>query len=423
MSSIQDAKSLSTEKAILGCCLLNPEVIDAVDVEVRDFYDPKNRIVWEAIMEVGHEAAGDVIVLEEHLRREGHLDAIGGLPYLVDCTDHPALPSTVHHHADTLRRLRVTRQTLLLASKVPTWHSHGDEGEELLARLVRDASTIDTANTDRPLSLHDAVATEFREINAFCEARDRGENVSVGIPTGIGGWDKLSGGILIGEPTILGARPGIGKSTVSLILALNAAARGYPVHLISYEDRIPTLIQRSLANYSMVDSRLIKVRDFSEDGAWARVNKAGQELRQLPGIVFDEAHGRPMHWVCRRVRGAMRQNQTRLVIVDYIQAAPSPRPGIKRHLGVAENTRALVELCGSNRLGVVIVSQLRRNDAALPTIDDLAESDVLTQAGKLIVLLHEGKDGDVCLLVRKNIQGPTGKIEIDLDRARCRIRG
>lgn len=428
----ENAQAPTSEAAVLGCMLLHPDVAEWVNVEDRDFFDMRHRAVWESLRGVVSDNAGiaDIGLVENSLKRAGRLDAVGGLAFLAELADRACVPSVVEHHVAELRRARITREVLILAGEVRGWAERGVEGEELLTELLRGAGGIDVGGNDAPYGWRDMMLREHKAVEEHFAQDER--SCFAGVPTGIAALDDLTGGLPIGKLTIAAARPSVGKSSLVQQVGRNALSAGYPVHHLSYEDGAQDYAQREIADESGIDVSRIRARQLETAHEIGEVTRATERIAARTGMLFDEAHGRTVHWLCRRVRAWRRRHGTRLVIVDYVGRMPPPRPRMRKREAIEANVCELVELAAREQLAVVLVSQLSRevdrradrgDGTALPVLADLAESGSLEQAGKLILMLHEVDQENLAILVRKNHQGPTGRVDCTFDRARCRIRG
>jgi replicative DNA helicase len=413
------------EQAVLGGCIVKPDLIDTLDLDREAFASTRHRSIWDAMLAVRRDGGKvDELTIASALRKAKLLDDVGGELYIAEVTLRVPTVANVITYAEILREHAITRRVLALAQSVPDRLESGLTGEDLLSDIQRALSEIDARPRELPVTLGEAVVTEWREIFSFLDRAKNGE--LPGIPTGIASLDDLTGGLPRGSPIVFGARPGEGKSTLALCVARHAASLGIGVHVFTYEDRRPAYAQRQLAAHADVDVSRIRARTLDRSEITA-ITRAAEELKGMRQVVIEHAHGMPVSYVIRRARGQRRDLRTEMVIVDYLQLIPAPRRGLRRFEIVEENINALAELAGQDDLAVVIVSQLGREserEGRRPRLSDFRDSGAIEAVGKLIVALHnppDGQAGELELIVLKNHQGPRMLVHARYDAARCRI--
>lgn len=412
----------SAERSVVGAVILRPEALAWLDVEPADFYSPPNRKIWEACAALhGRGEPVDPVTLEAELTRAGTLEAVGGLGRLADACEYVPTAANVEAYAAELRRLRISRDVLLAAASVRQHVAEGTHGEALLDLAMRSLSAISAPQRTEGVTATDAMRTEYRQI-----VEDLDRDQPPGVQTGIGVLDRAIGGFPLGIPTVIGARPSIGKTSLTLSIAANAAASDVGVHVFTWEDRIPGFAQRLLAAMSGVPVSRIRARDLERDEL-SRLAAAADMRRDR--LVLEHAHGRTVPQVVRSVRATRRQIGTELVMLDYLQLIPAPARGLSRRERVAQNAELLAEFAGTDNVAVVINSQLNREsekEGRRPRLSDLRDAGEIEQVGKLILALHDPEgDGpnedDLEIHVLKNHQGPRARCTVSFDRARCRI--
>lgn len=423
------SRHLDAEQAVLGGCLLDPEILGWLELDADAFFDPRSRAIWDAMQALVEARVGvDFVTLSAKLREQGKYDAVGGEAYL--CQVELRCPATdnVEHYAHVLTEHLVNRRVLRIAGAVPSLIRDGEVGGELLGTLQAQLLQAEPSARETAWDITSLVRREYEQILADWEKRAKTGHVDVGVPTGIRALDNDTGGLIVGAPTILGARPGKGKSTLCLNLANNAAQQGMGVHVFTYEDRERTFAQRQLAYGAGVDVSRIRTRDLDRHEINLLRHTAETLHHSRPRITLELAHGMSVQAIARRVRGRRRELKTKLVIVDYLQLIPAPDRRMKRVEFVEENMHALTELAGTEDLAVLVVSQLSREcekENRRPRMSDFRDSGAIEQDGKLILALHNPGGRDALeILVIKNHQGPGETvIEVEYDRARGRIRG
>lgn len=418
---------LDAEAAVIGGCMIKPSILEWIDLDAEAFFDPRHRLVWEAMMALrGDRVAVDEVTVGSFLTRAGKMDAVGGAAFIAQLGLRVPTEDNTSHYADVVRENWTTRRILYVAGSAAS-RARTMRGEELLADLHRSLAETEPRHRSAPVTAAQAAEHELRAILAFID-RKRDGTESVGIPTDVEALDAETGGIPTGVVTVLAARTGVGKSTMVRNMARAAHSRGMGVHVLTWEDRRSTFAQRDLADEADVDVKRIRSRDL-EAYEIQQLVKATDRLRERKHIVWDHAHGMRADQAVRRVRALKRDLGTRLVVFDYLQAMPSPAPrsGMKRHEQIELSLNTFAELAGQDDLAVVVVSQFGRaveQENRRPRLSDLKDSGAIEQVGKLIIALHHaGVAGELEVLVLKNHQGPADlRVVARYEPSRSRIR-
>lgn len=420
--AIERSKNLDAERAVLGGCFIRPEILEWLELESEAFVDPRNRAVWDAMRSLRRDGVPmDELTVADLLRRAGRFPAEGGESYLRELQLRVPTTDNVVAYAEVLREHMTNRRLLLVGSSVASWLESGLSGEELLAYVQRSVAEAEPVRIEAGKDIATVVAEEARAI----EDHFATPGATVGIPTGIEKLDRNTGGVPIGVPMVIGARPGEGKSTMAMNIGNHAAQSGFGVHLFTYEDRSSSWGQRELAYWTGIDVNRIRNRDLN-DGDRERIAMAKLEMSDRKNFVVEHAHGQTVQWLLRRVRGRRRELGTKLVIVDYLGLIPETARGQRPHERIEANINALAELAGADNLAVLVLSQLNRKIAdredRVPQLEDFRDSGAIEQVGKLILALQQLDQSRLGVWVLKNHQGPRAQFDVQYDRPRCRIR-
>jgi replicative DNA helicase len=420
------ARHPDAEAAVIGGCLNKPDALDWLALDREAYADVRHRHVWDAMLGLRRDSTGvDEVTVIAALKRAGLLEAVGGEAFVYELGLRTPTADNLEHYADVLREHQLNRRLLILAGSIPGRFCADMSGEELLGDIQQALNAADPGGRGDAEDIADAVTAECRDIAAFLKARQAGSAAVVGVPTGIEQLDRQVGGLIVGAPTVLGARPGEGKSTFALNVANHAARSGLGVHLFTLEDRRRTFAQRQLAYHSGVPVDRIRSREFLK-GELDRVTESEAVMARPSRFVVEHAHGMPMNAVVRRVRSMRRELKTKLVVIDYIQLAPSPDRRLKRYEAIGANMKELAVLAGKDDLAVLVLAQLGREnerERRRPILSDFRESGDIEQDGKLVLALHstnrEAPTVELCVI--KNHQGPPAVMDIPYNRALCRM--
>lgn len=422
------ARDVRAEQSVLGACLNQPTTLGWLDLDPDVFWDPRHRHVWLAMraMADGGVPIDEVTVAAELVSR-ARLELCGGLLYLAELALRCPTVENVAAYAAILRGHLVTRRLLNLGSSLPSRVLDGNAGEELLGDVQVGLAEIEPQQADDGGAWSDAVRVELVATVGDAERRARGEQGVGRIPTGVSVIDAKIGGLPIGVPSVLGARPKVGKSSWALCIARHAVASGLPVHVVTLEDKRSVWVQRALAQDTHIPVDRIASRMLSRDEL-RQLAIAAEALAKTPGLRVDHGHGMAIERIVRMVRARRRELGTRLVILDYLQLLPhSHSPRAQRDQELEQGMNAMAELAGRDNLAVLILSQLSRKgeeEQRPPMLSDFRGSGSIEQVGKLILALHPARvETEVELLVLANTQGPTARFIARWDAPRCWVGG
>ena len=197
----------------------------------------------------------------------------------------------------------------------------------------------------------------FEELTRLSEQRDH----MAGVPSGFKDADALFHGFRGGDLVILAARPGVGKTSFALNLAVNAAKSGAAVAFFSLEMSAEQLVQRILCAEARVS--LSKIRSgFISEGDWGAIADATNVLSKLD-LYIDDSPGLSILEARAKARRELRKAQGKgLIIVDYLQLMqpPQTRRDGNRAVEVGEISRGLKVLAKEMDMPVIALSQLSR---------------------------------------------------------------
>jgi len=426
---------LTAERAILSACMLSAESASLAIGQVRatDFYDPRHRVVFEAVSKLSMLGrASDVVSILGELEMAGHGEAVG-LPYLSELLGLVGSTLSVEHYARRVARLASVKRVLEAAHKITVGgYQRGVDPDEFLPLAEK---TFDDALQDairgEAVPIKDVVGEVYRGI---LEARERGGDV-VGISTGFRDLDKMTLGMHGTDLFILAARPAMGKTAFALNLALQVALqrRRKPKHdhdrnsvlVFSFEMGREQLVQRLLAARASIGLTQLRKGELSTDDL-VQLQQAAAELSELNFFIDDTPALSPTDVRARARRVAQKQG-LELVVVDYLQLMKGSG-GAKqsREQEISEISRSLKGLAKELGVSVLALSQLNRGVEGRPNkrpmMSDLRESGAIEQDADLIAFIYRdvvyNKDAPehlAELIIAKQRAGMTGTVNLHFD--------
>src|SRR5579871_2160084 len=267
--------SVEAEEAVLGSILINPDAILEIAsfLQSSDFFIVKNAWVFDAILAVSERGeALDTLTVTEELRSRGQIDSIGGPAYILYLSNN----TPTHIHAETYGRIveRAAVRRRLLAAASDIAQAALQEDAEITDVIDHAESTL-FAVTERRLRrdmipIKTAASEYWERIEYLYNHQDE----PLGLPTGFTELDKLLGGLQRSDLLIIAARPGVGKTSFMLSLALNAARLGNArVAIFSMEMSTEQLVQRFISAETSINSQKLRLGNLN-DLEWGRFTEA-----------------------------------------------------------------------------------------------------------------------------------------------------
>lgn len=244
--------------------------------------------------------------------------------------------------------------------------------------------------------------------------------------TGITDLDKMICGLHKQELTIIGARPGVGKTTLALQIAEHIAERGTETAIISLEMSDTQVIQKLISRRARINSYKMRMGTL-ETKELEQVGIVSAKIAELPIHLITKA--RTIQHIENIARKLKNKNNLGLIVIDYIQLIKNKGKFNSREQEVADITRTLKLLSLELNIPIVGLCQLNRNAARQePTLADLRESGAIEQDADNILFLYQEAEStetvvDITLKLAKQRAGETGKIDLKFNKANSEFKG
>jgi replicative DNA helicase len=404
---------------LIGAMLLSSEAVSVAyeTVQTEDFYRPLHGQIFGAIMALTHAGEPvDYVTVQAKLQERGAV-AIE-LAVLSSLQMNTPSAANAQHYAEIVRDKAQQRRLIAVGgeivddSYVATDDVVGliDEAERKINQ-IGDNRKIDTVSPLQRLLLSEADILEER-------GETRGQ--FNGLETGYKSLDLILQGLQPSSMTIIGARPGTGKTAFALgILIHVGAVVKRPALFFSLEMSRQELAERILASTARIDSSKLRTGDLS-DADWNRAHEAFGFLQSAQVFIDDNPSLTVMDVRSRARRIKQQQGDLGVVIVDYLQLMSSRGRAENRQVEVSDMSRSLKILARELQCPVIALSQLSRKleDRAdkRPVMSDLRESGSLEQDADVVLFLFRpeqygevanDKKSDAEIIVGKNRNGPT----------------
>ncbi|NDJ78317.1 MAG: replicative DNA helicase [Chloroflexi bacterium] len=395
--------SVEAEEAVLGSILINPEALFdvAAFLQPDDFFIVRNGWVWEAIMNLHHndEEIDNLTVIEE-LRRQERLEEVGGPAYITYLINHT--PSSIYAEAygRIVERASLRRRMLTAASEIAQLaHEESADINEVIDRAESALFNVTERRLRKELVPLDAAISEYYD--RIEGLYGRGEDL-LGVPTGFMDLDDLLGGLQKSDLLIVAGRPGMGKTSWLMSVALNAARAKARVAYFSLEMGNEQIVQRLISSETGISTHSLRLGDLNER-EWALFVEAAGNLSKLKVNLDDTPVLTPlqMRTKCRRLH---MDTGLDVVMVDYLQLMTG---GIgrtdNRVQEISYISRSLKQLARELNVPVLAAAQLSRaveqRQDKRPQLSDLRESGCL--AGDTLIDLATGGHTPLIVPIRE----------------------
>ncbi len=438
-------QNLEAEQSLLGCLLIDPEALIKVadQVNSEDFYKDGHRLIFEAIMDlyVKHEPI-DLLSLGNRLEEKNQLQMIGGRSAIAELTNMVATAGNVVHYAKIVQKKATLRRLISAASKIAESGYHEEEDAEIILdeaeQSLFNVSKKFLKQTFAPL--RDVLTAAFERIDEL--HRERGK--LRGLPTGFTELDNVLAGLQPSDLIILAARPSVGKTSLALDIARNAAIKTKkPVGLFSLEMSKEQLVDRLICAEANIDLWRLRTGRLSErDDDFPRIGNALGVLSEAP-IFIDDSAGTSIMEIRTKARRLQAEHGLGLLVIDYLQLMEGRSSGKysdNRVQEVAEMSRGLKQLARELNIPVLCLSQLNRAvelvKPAIPKLAHLRESGTIEQDADVVLFIYR-KAADkgyrldelspeertiAEIHIAKHRNGPTGVVKLFWDEKRASFK-
>ena len=427
--------SVEAEQSVLGSVLVDPKCLSDIAVSVKPdyFYIPQHREIYSAMASMYELSQTiDFVSLLEKLKKDGVYDDAGGKAYLTQLVETVPSAANVLTYVAIIRERYYARSLMSAAQEIikDINEDTKDSGKLLDSAEQRIYEIRQGREISGLTHIKDVILNEtYDRLAKMSDPETRSDYV--GIPTGIGQLDKMITGLNKSDLIILGARPGMSKTSFALNVVRNVAMNtGRTVCFFSLEMTRDQLAQRMLSSEAGVKSEKLRTGEL-DDKEWARLAQAGAALSEA-NIYFDESSAitvPEMKAKLRRMKPA-----PDLVVVDYLGLMKSARQTENRVQEVSEITRNLKIMAKELKVPILACAQLSRGTETKgkshrPALSDLRESGSIEQDADIVLFLYRetyydnektdaedrGDPNKAECIVAKNRHGEIGTVDMHWD--------
>lgn len=426
--------SVEAEQAVLGSILIAPESLNdiATSIKTEYFYIPQHRDIYAALSSMYElNQSIDFVSLLEKLKRDGVYDEAGGKAYITQLAQNVPSAANVLTYVSIMRERYYARALMTVAQGIiKDINENSADSGALLDKAEQHIYEIRSGREVSGLThIRQVIETETYDRLAKMADPETREDF-IGVPCGIGELDRMITGLNKSDLIILGARPGMGKTSFALNLARNVAVNaGKTVCFFSLEMTRDQLAQRMLSSEAGIKSEKLRTGDLTPD-EWTRLAQAGASLSETQ-IYFDETSNITVPEMKAKLR---RMKKVDLAVIDYLGLMKSGKSLENRVQEVSEITRNLKIMAKELKIPVICCAQLSRGTEVKgkshrPALSDLRESGSIEQDADIVLFLYretyydsekaDGEDhGDpnaAECIVAKNRHGEIGTVKMHWD--------
>ncbi len=419
--------SREAEQSLLGGLMLEQRAWDQVADVVTgdDFYRADHRVIFNAIgILAERDQARDAVTVSEQLERTGDLDAAGGLAYIAQLVHDTPSAANIRAYAGIVRERAMLRQLIEIGGDIAA-SAYSDDGltaRELVDQAEQRVFEIADRGSRRGagfVSLKEILPATIDRLDVLSHT----EGDITGVPTGFSEMDRMTAGMQRGELIIVAGRPSMGKTTLAVNIAENAAiGQGVATAIFSMEMSAEQLSFRMIGSIGRVNQSHLRTGNLSDED-WSRIDSAVSMMSNAP-IFIDDAPALTPTEVRARARRLKREHDLGLIVVDYLQLMQVAGSTENRATEISEISRGLKALAKELHVPIIALSQLNRSveqrTDKKPVMSDLRESGAIEQDADLIVFIYREevydpetpRRGVADIIIGKQRNGPVGEFHL-----------
>jgi len=420
--------SVDAERAVLGGLMLDnlawERIADLVTAD--DFYRHDHRLIFNAIGELADKNQPlDAVTVSEYLDRNQQLEQMGGLSFLGQLAKDTPSAANVRAYADIVRERALLRKLIEVGGNIAdsAYTSDGRGASELVDDAERSVFQIAERGKRRGsgfVALRKILPATIDRLDVLSHS----DGDISGLSTGFNSLDDITAGLQRGELIIIAGRPSMGKTTLAMNIAENAAIGSRKaVAIFSMEMSAEQLSFRMIGSIGRVDQSNLRRGNFNDED-WNRINSAVAIMSEAPIFIDDTPSLSPTEVRARCRRLAREHGGLGLIVLDYLQLMQVQGNKENRATEISEISRSLKALAKELDCPVIALSQLNRSVESRtdkrPVMSDLRESGAIEQDADVICFIYReevyDKDttrkGIADIIIAKQRNGPVGEVHL-----------
>jgi replicative DNA helicase len=410
--------SLEAEQSVLGSILIDPECFNVIAgiLKSEDFYVENHKQIYLAMQELYLKNRDiDIVTLIDTLVHRGVYDESSSKSYIKLISEIVPSASNVADYARIVKDKSLLRSLISVANEITEMaYTAEDEVPHIIGNAEQKIFSIAEGYEQKGfMHIREVLVSTYEHLHAL--QTNRAE--TMGTKTGFSDLDKVLVGMGKSDLILIGARPGMGKTSFALNIATSVARETKKaICVFSLEMSAQQLVSRMLASEALVDSHNIRSGELSDED-WTKLAHASAKLSECD-ILIDDTTGITTTQMKAKLR---RVKNLGLVIIDYLQLMQSDRKIDNRVQEVADISRNLKILAKELQIPLICCAQLSRSPESrtdkTPMLSDLRDSGAIEQDADVVMFLSRDyyntdpeKQNIADVIIAKNRHGATGKV-------------
>ena len=416
--------SLEAEQTVLGALMIDSTAIEKTLnlIVAEDFYYEANSEIYDAIKTIYQfDIPVDIITVSDELKKRGKIDYVGGLEYLAGLTENIVTTKNIAAYLNIIKEKSVLRKLINVANElIEKGYKESDEVQNLIDLAESRIFALAQNRGSNDFSMvRDVLLTVFNQL----EERAKIKGSITGINTGYKDLNRMTAGLQRSDLILLAARPAMGKTSLALNIAMNAAKSGSAVALFSLEMSKEQYVQRLISLESLVESTKLRTGALDDDD-WLSLANVMNSISESD-LYIDDTASISLFDLMSKCRRLKIDKGLDLVIIAYLQLMSYGGKSESRQQENSSISRGLKQLARELNCPVVALSQLSRaveqRPDHRPILSDLRESGAIEQDADVVMMLYRDeyyhkeeseKKGIAEVIIAKHRNGPIGTVEL-----------
>ncbi|MBE6688020.1 MAG: replicative DNA helicase [Ruminococcaceae bacterium] len=416
--------SLEAEQALLGAVILSGEKFADIAEKIKsdDFYVPQHKAIYKAMQSVFLQSKSiDLVTIIEALVETGEYTDESARSYIKNLGDAVPSLSNIEDYAKIIRDKATLRRLIEVASEITeSAYAQTDDVQQIIDAAESKIFSLAQGNiTNDFVHIRDVILETYNYLTMM----KNDPELAKGTPSYFSRLDSVLGGMGAGDLVIVGARPGMGKTSFAVNIAIEIAKRkGCAVAIFSLEMSKTQVASRMLSSEALIDSYKFRNGRFDDvENGWERLCAAATALSGAE-IYIDDTTGISVSGMKAKLR---RLNNLGFVVIDYLQLMQADRKIENRALEIGEISRGLKLLAKELGVPVMTCAQLSRatdrSKTQKPMLSDLRDSGAIEQDADVVMFIYRedyydkeksAEQNTVDIIVAKNRHGSTGEVTL-----------
>ena len=425
-------QALDLEESVLGALMLEKEALtNIIDIlKPENFYKDAHKEIYQAIIDLFNNSQPiDLLTVTNQLKKNGTLDIVGGSYYVTKLTTRVNSASNIEFHSRIILEQSIKRELINISSKVQK--DAYEDTIDVFDLLDQTEQSLFDVSESHIRKNYKKVQNLMKEAIDELETKKEKKDGITGVPSGFIDLDTITSGWQPSDLVIVAGRPSMGKTAFVLSLIRNASIdHNLPMGIFSLEMSSLQLVNRLISSEAELDSDKIRKGNL-KDYEWQQLLHKTDLLQTAP-IFIDDTPALSILELRAKARRLKSQHDIQCIIVDYLQLMTSEygKTSGNREQEIASISRSLKAVAKELNIPVIALSQLSRavetrGGDKRPVLSDLRESGSIEQDADMVMFIYraekyditEDEDGESTigvaeLLLRKNRNGPTGKVKL-----------